>query len=197
MSQFTFQKDVVSLWNDVKYDLPTNYLEKVKTHPFLNFNTGMGKYFYIIGDHFQNKVVYISPTIKEVLGQNVSEISETGTEFLINIVHPEDQPQMAHAMRLAWELIHKHHVRERESFIVNLYLRLRKADGSSIKVLHQIFTLLSDNLGNILLNRMLFTDISHLNLSKEVLCSMVDAKTNKCWIINAPNNQLQPFVPFT
>lgn len=197
MSQLTFQKDVVSLWNNVDYDLPSNYLEKVKKHPYINFSTGIGKSFYIIGDHFQNKVVFISTGIKEVLGIELSDISDTGTEFLVNIVHPEDRPEMVHAMKLAWELIHRHHVNERESFIVNLYLRLLKSDGSSVKVLHQIFTLLTDNHGNILLNRMLFTDISHLNLGREVLCSVVDATTNKCWVVNAQENRLQSSFSFT
>jgi len=197
MSQLTYQRDVVSLWDDINYDLPDNYLEKIQEHPFLNYNTGIGQSFYIIGDHYQNKVVYISSTIHDLLGIEHHKSAGIGTEFMLKIVHPDDHAPMAQSMKQAWDFIHTHDPEARDYFIVNLYLRLRKTDRTPVKVLHQIFTLLSDRNGNILLNRMLFTDISYLKLNDEVLCSVVDARTNQCWTMTDGEKKLRRSISFS
>jgi len=126
----------------------------------------VGNQFVYAVSYFDQKLIYLSDSVESVLGYKKDQISEV--MFFYDLVHPDDietvKKMTLHAISIATtknRLMPMAH-------LFHLSYRMKKKDGSYIKVQRQTGLLTRDDDYNLLTTFGIFTDITHLNNSEEI-----------------------------
>lgn len=126
-----------------------------------NFPIAKGQCFYIL-DYKTNTITY-QKGIKEFLGYNEKEFSDHG---FIKLIHPDDTDMMSRLIKATLMFASENDVSNDVAFFVTY--RIRKKDGSYVKVMRQSTTYDLDNEGKIISNFSFLSDISFMNSSNKV-----------------------------
>lgn len=145
-----------------------------------------GQAIYVF-DMKQLKVSY-QRGIKNLLGY---EPEEFNYDLLMTYYHPDDFDRYFHLVKIANEYIHKHKP-DKFTVEVTLDFRLRKKDGSWLKVLRQS-TIYENNPDNSMRSSFsILSDISNIKQGTDVNLKLMDVTTGK---IAFEDKQSQPELP--
>ena len=130
----------------------------------------VGDYYYYIFNFKTLELELVSPGVELVLGYKPAEVT---IDFLISLLHPDDMPWFLSFenktaeffAQLAPEKIMKY--KNRYDF------RLRKNDGSYIRVLHQATIAQMDENGGLVRTLGVQTDITHLKPEGKPVMSLI------------------------
>lgn len=126
-----------------------------------NFPIALGQCFYLLD--FKTKAVSFQKGIKDLLGYEPGEFT---FELTTDYFHPDDQDILARLIKATLMFASDNDVSEDVSFL--LTYRIRKKDGTYIKVMRQSTTYDLDEDGKIISNLSMLTDITFLNTSNKV-----------------------------
>lgn len=126
----------------------------------------IGNQFVYAVSYFDQKLIYLSDSVKSVLGYEKEKVPDVN--FFYERVHPED---IETVKKMTLRAISAGKTQNRLTPMVHLFhltYRMKKKDGSYIKVQRQTGLISQDDDYNILTTFGIFTDITHLNNSKEI-----------------------------
>ena len=128
----------------------------------------VGKYFYAILNVRKSHYEYISPEIEDVLGYKSEDID---LPFFLDILHPEDRPRLLNFENTLERFFNSVDTNKLFKYKTQYDYRLRKADGSYVRILNQMVIIEHDevNVRTFLVN----TDISHLKNDPEPRLSFI------------------------
>lgn len=109
------------------------------------------------------KKITFQKGIKEFLGYDENEFNY---DNVYDIIHPDDSDMMSRLIRATLMFASENNVRDDVSFFVTY--RVRKKDGSYVKVMRQSTTYDLDENNKIISNFSFLSDISFLNTSNKV-----------------------------
>ena len=126
--------------------------------------------FAYVYDHVAQELAFVSAGLEQLLGE-CPAAAEVTTHWFTARVHPADAPTVAQAQTLVAEYLHVHFHALLPEFLFSLDYRLRHADGTYRRVLHECMLFEREpGPGTIRRTLALFTDITHHKLTQEVRC---------------------------
>lgn len=126
--------------------------------------------FAYVYDHVAQELAFVSVGIEQLLGECPAAAEVTWHWFSAR-VHPADAPAVDQAQALVAEYLHARTYALLPEFLFSLDYRLRHADGTYRRVLHECMLFEREpGPGAIRRTLALFTDITHHKLSQEVRC---------------------------
>ncbi len=126
-----------------------------------SFPLAIGQCLYIM--NFQKQEIVFQKGIKEVLGYEPHEFT---FDLALNYYHPEDQDMLNRLLKATIAFSRENNVNENVGYYISS--RIKHKDNSYRMILRQSNIYEVDGEGNMISNLSLLTDISFLNLSKQV-----------------------------
>lgn len=119
----------------------------------------LGNYYYFILNVRDGELDLISDEVTSVLGY---EKSLCTANFLLNNIHPEDQPYFLNYEVKVGEFFAKLKYEQIPNYKISYDYRMRKKDGEYIRILQQVIVINFDEEGRLLRSFGIHTDISHI-----------------------------------
>jgi DNA-binding CsgD family transcriptional regulator len=122
------------------------------------------RHFFYIFDVPKTEIVYVSPSITNLLGYNVNEIN---LKFLYSKVHSDDMLVVSAFIKAIYEYLYENSVDAKKNSI-RIDYRLQCKNGQYIRVLRDSTILATDSQNRMLYNLSRCTDISSIKMEGEV-----------------------------
>lgn len=149
----------------------------------------VGDYYHFIFNPPTMTIEYVSESLTDLLGYDHRDFS---LETLMLNIHPDDLPQFINfeaTVTKFWSELPPEKVMKYKS---RYDYRLRKMDGSYIRILQQIVTIQSDEDGAVLRTFVVHTDISHLKKDNRMVLSFIGLDGEPSFIDVDPVRKLLP-----
>lgn len=130
----------------------------------------VGDFYYYVFNLQKLEFDLISHEIEQVLGYDPKYL--TVAEFLTRI-HPEDHPWFLNFERKVAEFFSKLSPGQIPFYKVRYDYRIKRSDGSYIRILQQVVTIDYDEQGRVLRTFGVHTDISHLKMEGKPILSFI------------------------
>lgn len=130
----------------------------------------VGDYYYYVFNIKNSTFDYISNEVESVLGFNKNELD---LFTFINLIHPDDMPWFLNFESKVAEFVNALTPEKILNYKIRYDYRLRKKDGSYIRILQQVLTLELTKSGGISKTLGLHTDISHLKQTGRPILSFI------------------------
>lgn len=143
-------------------DLPSELVIDLETHKRLLNVFSVGDYYFYIFNVKEVRLEFISDSVNTILGKPEGEWS---IEQLFRSIHPEDIPVLIENEKKVAAFFSELPPEELMNYKASYDLRVRKSDGSYIRILMQIVVLESDRASDILKAFVVHTDITHIKNS--------------------------------
>ena len=135
-----------------------------------------GRYFYFVVDYRDMSLHHVWG-VDQVLGYPDSYFKSNTFELLTSIVHPDDIQKVLGLGVYYFQFVDQQPLENRLDFKGGINFRIRKSDGSYIKVFEQATALALDASGKVMRTLKYFTDISHLPYSNEIVLSIFNHRS--------------------
>lgn len=119
----------------------------------------VGDFFYWVFSMANTELELVSSDVKNVLGY---EPSGFDINFLLEIIHPDDRPWFLNFENKLRDFFESLPVDKLMKYKARYDIRLRRKDGSYIRMLNQAMVVEHTEQGQVLRTFGIFTDISHL-----------------------------------
>lgn len=147
---------------DLQYDL--------EVHKNLLNIFQVGDYYYMIFNVRETVFEKVSPEITDVLGYDPSEID---VAFFIGSIHPDDQPWFLNFENKVQQFFAMLRPEQVPNYKVRYDYRIRRKDGTYIRVLQQVVTIQFDGDNNVIRTLVVHTDITHIKQDGLPLLSFI------------------------
>lgn len=182
--------EVKKIWTEIgHHKTPGELRLEVELYKKLINVFQVGDYWYFIFNPPAMTIEYVSESITDFLGYNYRDFS---LETLMSNIHPDDLPQFINfeaTVTKFWSGLPPEKVMKYKS---RYDYRLRKRDGSYIRILQQIVTIQSDEDGAVLRTFVVHTDISHLKKDNRMVLSFIGLDGEPSYIDVDPVRKLMP-----
>jgi DNA-binding CsgD family transcriptional regulator len=148
-------------------------------------NTSIDEFYYIL-DLSTHKIISLSDNFEKKLGYDPKKITY---KFLMKIIHKNDRDIVIDATQHVLSIIKETKVNNLDCYIFCIDFRIKKSDGTFMRVQKKSSLYKQDNKGNILLALSKFTDISAMDKCEKVNAYFFNSKTNKAIIIKTNNHK--------
>jgi PAS domain-containing protein len=123
--------------------------------------------------------VFVSENVGRFLGYPAEAFTKGGLAFSSTLLHPADSPRLWKLVKQLWESLLALPVPQREDCQFNYDYRLRKADGTYIRVLEQSLVLDMDARGNVTHVLGMCTDITNWKKGDTLTASLTSNEAQK------------------
>lgn len=130
----------------------------------------VGPFYYYIFDLEKYEILYVNPGITEVLGYAPEQFT---LEFFFQIIHPDDVQSFINFGKKTIEFFNTLTTDTIFKYKVRIDFRLRKSNGDYIRILQQIVTLQTTEIGGVNRTLGIHTDISHIKTEGNSVLSFV------------------------
>ncbi|TDO20215.1 LuxR C-terminal-related transcriptional regulator [Pedobacter duraquae] len=120
----------------------------------------IGPHYYFIFNCATAKIEYTSDAVKDILGYQNTEFT---IDLLLNLIHPDDLPYFMAFENRVTQFFNALPPDKILNYKVSYDYRMRRKDGSYVRLLQQATTIQSDERGAVIRVLDVHTDISHLN----------------------------------
>jgi len=149
------------IWEDVIRDGKEIRLElDLEIHKKMLNLIHIGPFYYYIFDIQSSSLIFVSPSVTEVLGYTLEEF--TLGFFFSNVIHPDDVQFYINFENKVAEFFNTLTVDNIFKYKVQYEFRVRKTSGEYIRVLQQVVTLQTTENGGINKSFGIHTDISDI-----------------------------------
>lgn len=151
----------------------------------------VGDYYYFVFNPPAITIEFVSESITDLLGYAPHEFT---LETLMAVIHPDDLPHFINfeaTVTQFWSELPPEKVLKYKS---RYDYRLRKKDGSYIRILQQIVTIHTDEDGAVLRTFVVHTDISHLKKDNRMVLSFIGLDGEPSYIDVDPIQKLSPSI---
>jgi PAS domain S-box-containing protein len=118
------------------------------------------------------KYLFVSDNVERQLGYSLQHIKREGINYIKELIHPNDSCALWKKTLKVWQSLLKLPCEKRKEFQYQCDYRLRRADGSYIRLLEQNKVLQTDIKGNILLLMCICSDITQWKKSNVVFTTI-------------------------
>lgn len=149
----------------------------------------VGDYYYLVFSPPTMTIEFVSESMTDVLGYPQEELT---LERLIQVIHPDDLPHFINFEATVtdfWKRLPPEKVMKYKS---RYDYRIKKKDGSYLRVLQQIVTIQSDEDGAVLRTFVVHTDITHLKKNTRMVLSFIGLDGEPSYIDVDPIQKLIP-----
>lgn len=149
----------------------------------------VGDYYYFVFNPPEMVIEYAGPSVLPVLGYQPEELT---LEKLMNSIHPDDLSNFINfeaTVTQFWKQLPPEKVMKYKS---RYDYRIRKKDGSYLRILQQIVTIQSDLDGAVLRTFVVHTDISHLKRDNKMTLSFIGMEGEPSYIDVQPIESFRP-----
>jgi DNA-binding CsgD family transcriptional regulator len=136
------------------------------------------------------KYTFVSEQAERLLGYPSQNFIKRGIEFTHHLLHPEDAGHLWKLMRHVWQYLLSLPAHRREVHQFSCDYRLRKVDGSYIRLLEKNTILQTDRKGNITHLLGVCTDISEWKKSDIMTACVISSEDDTCLICTSADEQL-------
>ncbi len=159
------------IWKELSGDTTIADLQfELEVHKKLLNIFQVGDYYYMIFNVRETAFDLVSPEIKAVLGYEPAEVT---VPFFIGNIHPDDQPWFLNFENKVQQFFGTLHPRQVPNYKVRYDYRIRRKDGSYIRVLQQAVTIQFDGDNNVIRTIVVHTDITHIKSEGQPLLSFI------------------------
>ena len=130
----------------------------------------VGDYYYFIVNIKQASFELVSHDITRMLGYSPEEVN---LDSFLNNIHPEDQPWFLNYEMKVVEFFGTLTCEQVPNYKVRYDYRMRRRDGTYIRILHQVVTIHFDKDNKVLRTFGVHTDITHLKPSGAPVLSFI------------------------
>ncbi len=130
----------------------------------------IGPYYYYVFNVKNSAFDVVSGEISDVLGYDPAAVD---VPFLLGMIHPEDQPFFLNFEYKVTEFFSALKPGQRLNYKVSYDYRIKKKDGTYIRILQQVLTIQLDEEKRVLRTLGIHTDISHLKPSGQPVLSFI------------------------
>lgn len=159
------------IWKELSGEKTTAELqfELEVNKKLLNFFQ-IGDYYYMIFNVRETVFDMVSPEITNVLGYAPAEVT---VPFFIGSIHPEDQPWFLNFENKVQQFFTTLKAEQVPNYKVRYDYRIRRSDGTYIRVLQQVVTIQFDGENDVVRTLVVHTDISHIKQEGVPLLSFI------------------------
>lgn len=159
--------------------------------------------FFQIGDAYfflfncvEQTIEYVHPSMEKITGYTLEQFQPG---MLMESIHPADFPYFVQFEHEVNRFFGQLSIEDVAYYKVRYDYRLRKTDGSHIRVLQQALTIEHDpQTGGVLRTLVIHTDVTHLKASGEPSLSFIGLEGRPSFLNVVPNTSFKPNThPFT
>lgn len=161
MASIKFNELQNALQTIAKNNSCENFAFELDIHKKLLNIFHIGEFYYYVLNCSTTQFEFVSEDVKKVLG--IKAIEEFNVEFLFNLIHPEDVSYFLDFENQVTAFFNQLPPDKVLKYKVSYDYRIKKADGTYIRLLQQVVTIQSDEHGSVLRVLGVHTDITHLN----------------------------------
>lgn len=174
-------------WKSQKYDPKLNkYKSLIYPDLSLDHLMSIGPHFIYIFDCSTSKFHYLSESVENILGYEPDFLRSKEMIFLKKILHPEDVHMLFESTKKSWDFIKSVPEIKRKSFKISCDFRVKKTDGTYIRLLQQNAVMNLDKKGNILFVLGVCTDITHWHKDNQITLSIVGPEEEQSFYWTSP-----------
>lgn len=164
-------REVQKVWSEIShYRAPAPLQVEAEIYKRLVDIVQPGDYYYMVFNPTELSLEYVSESVERVLGYKREEMT---VEKNLSIIHPDDLPYFMDFEATVAKFCAELPPAKIPKYKSRYDYRVRKADGSYIRILQQIVAIQSDEQGAVLGSFIVHTDISHLKTSTKMSLSMI------------------------
>lgn len=164
-------EEASKIWNKISVGDKLHGMElELEIHKKLLNIFKVGDFYYYIFNLKNLQMEFMSKEMETVLGYKVAEMDLT---TLFNKIHPEDQAWFLNIENKAVEFFAKLSIEQIPNYKVRYDYRIKKSDGTYMRILQQVITLQYSETGGIMKTLGLHTDISHLKMEGDPVLSFI------------------------
>lgn len=183
--------NVQKIWTEIAQNkTPGDLKLEVDLYKKLINIFNVGEYYYMVFNPPEMTIEYVSDSITPILGYSPDEFT---LDLLVNgIIHPDDLPNFINFEATVTDFWSKLPPEKVMKYKSRYDYRVRKKDGSYIRILQQIVTLQSDEEGAVLRTFVVHTDISHLKKDPTMVLSFIGLDGEPSYLDVKPVQKLLP-----
>jgi PAS domain S-box-containing protein len=134
---------------------------------------------------------FVSEQAERLLGYPSQQFIKRGIELTHHLLHSEDAGHLWRFMCQIWQYLLSVPASRREAYQFNCDYRLRKADGTYVRLLEKNIILQTDRKGNITHLLGVCTDITEWKKSDIMTASLISTEDDTCLLCTSADEQLQ------
>ncbi len=152
-------KEADKLWRGLANDAKIDELHfELEVHKRLLNIFQVGDFYYMIFNLIDSRFDVVSESIRDVLGYEPKDVN---VPFFLSNIHPDDQPWFLNFENKVVEFFQKLRPEQIPNYKIRYDYRIRKTDGTYIRILQQVVTIQHDG-GNVMRTLVVHTDITHI-----------------------------------
>lgn len=164
-------KEALKIWNKISVGQKLNEMKfELEVHKKLLQIFQTGDYFYYIFNLKDSCFDLISVEVETMLGYKREELDLLS---FLNKIHPDDQPWFLNIENKVAEFFRNLTLEQIPDYKVRYDYRMRKSNGTYIRVLQQVVTIQHNEEGGVLRTFGVHTDISHLKMDGRPVLSFI------------------------
>ena len=160
------------------------HFDRGKYNKFLNFFL-LGKSCYFVVNYHTQDFDFVSKELEEILGYDPAEFNMA---FLNNIIHPEDRSWYLAFGASVIDFFSKLPVEKLTKYKVRFDVRLRRKDGTYLRILNQGILLEHDPNGKLLRSLIMYTDITYLKQEGKPVLALIGMDGEPSYLDAASKN---------
>jgi len=170
ISEPKLYRELCNMWCNRHYgEVQIDYNNYVQNNPALEMILNQGPCITWILDIRSQKFAYISNNVKDILGYDKQLFMQKGLGIFNQIAHPEDVNKTWKSTKQVWDFLSSMPEHQQKKYKLNNQYRIRKPDGTCVKILEQNSVLQLDNVGNITHVMGVCSDITYVRKDSEAL----------------------------
>ncbi|GAA4459313.1 hypothetical protein GCM10023093_00080 [Nemorincola caseinilytica] len=148
----------------------------------------VGDYYYMIFNLHDTRFDKVSESIRQVLGYEPEDVD---VPFFLSNIHPEDQPWFLTFEQKVVEFFNSLAPAQTPNYKVRYDYRIKKKDGSYIRVLQQVVTIQQEE-NKVLRTLVVHTDITHIKRTGKPVLSFIGMNGEPSYVDVDVKNLLAP-----
>jgi len=185
---------VLSAQHFIESELDYSILDYHK--PFLERLDVIDSSTIMIFDLYKREHIYVSSKFETVLGYNIDEANEEGTEYFNRYIHPDDLLTLTEAGVYFLEMALKVPVDEIKNHKLISEYRMKKASGEWLRVVEQHVCLEFDKFGNVWLSLSMLDISPNQDLDSPAQSRLLNFKTGELFSF-PPESVVNEKLPLT
>lgn len=168
-------------WRSQPYaEVPVEYDSLAHTDPAVGIILSHSACLTWILDLRTLQYAFVSGNARKLTGHEARHFQEGGLAFFNSILHPDDLHPFWKLMKQIWEFLHLLPPWQRRNYRLNCDYRIRKPDGTYVRMLEQNAMLQSDGQGHITHLLGTSSDISSWKKSEAMVASLISDEEKTC-----------------
>ncbi|MGO4770330.1 LuxR C-terminal-related transcriptional regulator [Flavobacterium sp. W22_SRS_FK3] len=159
------------IWTQVSKngkDIDPNF--ELEVHKKLLKIFQIGEQYHFIFNCTTSKIEFVHQDIVNILGYQPDEFS---INLMLELIHPEDINNFINSENTVTKFFIQLPPEKILKYKVSYDFRIKKTNGEYIRILQQVVTIQTDDMGSVIRTLVIHTDISHLKKTKEMSLSLI------------------------